>query len=429
MEMGVPGLEQVDLLSETNIKLQLPCNERNFIQEIPCVTATLQQIHAQQPFQEQGGSTGAINNMGLAAYFVRLVSLRKRVIRFAGSVDFTKSIGILVTEFSALRASLQDYYKTLPPTLHLNRSTIYIRRETNQLPSLFTVHLMYHCTLCDLFSIGDKRISSYIFRNESPDNPAPEQIDFLSQSRRICFESSKEAAQVLASAVPHGHKVFSHTWMLSGVFSVIRVLWCHITSAPERGAESKRALLDEVLPHLRNSMEALRLMKPLFAMGERVFQAATHLLMEVGLGPYLVQWMNIKNGPVFGNEPEGPPMTNQPVFRTVEAALFPLNVYGLTHGPRFEGSPELLTPSSVLDSSTPASTPTRHELSSTSPSGHHEESQESLGGHGDFGGFNAFSSQMYPIMDPEISNYAFDTMGLMGDDWHFEDVDEQGDVI
>lgn len=302
METGLTGLEQTDMFSESEIKLQLPCNDRNFIQEIPCITEALYQGYNHVSTPEFARPLCATENMGLVAYFVRLAWLRKKVLkyvqraisthilllgystrlmayRFVKTTDLTMPTNILAAEFSAVNTMLQQWHSSLPTNLHLNSNTIYIRKETNQLSALFTIHLMYYSTICDLHSIGDRRLSHSSLRDEFPERPSPEQLEFLSRCRKMCFENAKDAARILTKAVQHGSKVFSDTWMLLGVFGIIRVLWCHITFPLEQGTDAKRSMLEEVLPLVHSCMEALRLMRPLFFMAGRVVCANIPLII------------------------------------------------------------------------------------------------------------------------------------------------------
>jgi hypothetical protein len=79
MGLGFPCLEELDMLKGSDMGgLQLPCNERNFTLGIPCSTPTL----VKECLDKDGGTAAnTVENLGLAAYFVRLVRLRKGVLR------------------------------------------------------------------------------------------------------------------------------------------------------------------------------------------------------------------------------------------------------------------------------------------------------------------------------------------------------------
>lgn len=75
------GVNQLTLLEDKDLKIQLPCHSHNFSLGTPCITETLDEgkvlgfiSQEQVPFQPT-------QNMGIEAYFIRLVSIRKRVLR------------------------------------------------------------------------------------------------------------------------------------------------------------------------------------------------------------------------------------------------------------------------------------------------------------------------------------------------------------
>lgn len=75
------GVDQLTLVDEKDIKIQLPCNERNFIQQIPCITETLEPGNWLKFLPGELHTATLLPNMGIMAYFIRHLSIRKRVLR------------------------------------------------------------------------------------------------------------------------------------------------------------------------------------------------------------------------------------------------------------------------------------------------------------------------------------------------------------
>lgn len=75
------GVDQLTLIDEKDMKIQLPCNERNFTQQIPCLTETLEPGSWLNFVPQEADPSAIPPNMGIMAYFVRHVSVRKRVLR------------------------------------------------------------------------------------------------------------------------------------------------------------------------------------------------------------------------------------------------------------------------------------------------------------------------------------------------------------
>lgn len=76
------GVDQLTLINDCDIKIQLPCDERNFVQQIPSITETLTKGQILKFIPEASRPTNPDYNMGIAAYFARIAGLRKRILRF-----------------------------------------------------------------------------------------------------------------------------------------------------------------------------------------------------------------------------------------------------------------------------------------------------------------------------------------------------------
>ena len=75
------GVDQLTLVDEKDMKIQLPCNDRNFVQQIPCLTETLETGNCLKFMGDYVDNKTILPNMGMMAYFVRHISIRKKVLR------------------------------------------------------------------------------------------------------------------------------------------------------------------------------------------------------------------------------------------------------------------------------------------------------------------------------------------------------------
>lgn len=75
------GVEHLMLLRENDIKIQLPCNERNFGLRIASVTETLGVGHVLQFLHPAVVPRKPAGNMGIMAYYIRIVTLWKKVVK------------------------------------------------------------------------------------------------------------------------------------------------------------------------------------------------------------------------------------------------------------------------------------------------------------------------------------------------------------
>jgi hypothetical protein len=76
------GVDQLTLLDERDIKAQLPCNERCFLQQIPCITETMANGQVLKFLPQESIPANPAANMGLIGYFIRISELRKKVLRY-----------------------------------------------------------------------------------------------------------------------------------------------------------------------------------------------------------------------------------------------------------------------------------------------------------------------------------------------------------
>lgn len=75
------GPDQLTMLRENDIKVQLPCNERNFGLRIPSVTETLGVGHVLQFLPPAVVPPKPAGNMGIMAYYIRIITLWKRIVK------------------------------------------------------------------------------------------------------------------------------------------------------------------------------------------------------------------------------------------------------------------------------------------------------------------------------------------------------------
>lgn len=84
------GIDQLTLLRENDIKIQLPCNERNFGLRIASVTETLGVGHVLQFLPPSVVPRRPAGNMGIMAYYIRIVTLWKKIVRYVNINLFQK---------------------------------------------------------------------------------------------------------------------------------------------------------------------------------------------------------------------------------------------------------------------------------------------------------------------------------------------------
>lgn len=95
------GVNQLTLIHESDIKIQLPCNERNFVQMKPCITEVLVKGQVLSFLSPEQRPVHPASNMGIMSYFIRHLEIRKRILLYV-----TQSLMFKLSWFRQL-------YKTL----------------------------------------------------------------------------------------------------------------------------------------------------------------------------------------------------------------------------------------------------------------------------------------------------------------------------
>lgn len=75
------GVDQLTMINDDDIKIQLPCNERSFMQQIICITETLRDRQPLPFIAPDLKPSNPKDNMGIAAQFLRHMEIRRRVLR------------------------------------------------------------------------------------------------------------------------------------------------------------------------------------------------------------------------------------------------------------------------------------------------------------------------------------------------------------
>lgn len=75
------GVNQLTLLEDKDLKIQLPCHSHNFSLGTPCITELIDVGKVLKFIPKEQTYFQPAQNMGIEAYFIRLVSIRKRVLR------------------------------------------------------------------------------------------------------------------------------------------------------------------------------------------------------------------------------------------------------------------------------------------------------------------------------------------------------------
>ncbi|KAL3433362.1 fungal-specific transcription factor domain-containing protein [Aspergillus tetrazonus] len=271
------GVDQLMLIDERDIKIQLPCNERRFVQETACVTRTL-----------DGGVLGFLQpdtlpvnpdeNMGIMAYFVQHIHVRKQVLRYIKHLDTAISPWLPNSEFAILDKACWKWYDNLPENLQFTTSTIYARKASSQLGALILLHCSHYQTLCDLYRLG----APALFKLRSAIDFPPEQSEFLQKLRGDLYNAARTLATIIGEAERHGPHVLSDTWLPTITYDSSRIMLYYLTQLIDPREQDSKELVVQTIPYLESNIRALKAMQPLNAVSERLCTLAETMLRLLG---------------------------------------------------------------------------------------------------------------------------------------------------
>lgn len=256
-------MDELTLIQERDIKIQLPCNERNFTLQIPCVVETLPGGFL--PFispEDQSG--GHVDRLDLQAQFIRLLSLRRKVLRYVKHLDKAMAPWLPESEFAALEGSLLSWYASLPSSLQFTRTAIYMRKESSQLGALLLLHWTYHQSLCDLNRIGMEEL----FRIRRPVVFPLEQAGFQKRTQDKCMEHAAGISLIFEEALRHGAEAFADTWLPVIAHDSTRVIVYFITRKLGHSTTKFAMYRPHASACLQANITALRRMVPMYQLAK-----------------------------------------------------------------------------------------------------------------------------------------------------------------
>ena len=74
------GVNQLTTLDLAEMKIQLPCTDRNFLHQLPLITETMEAGQV-LPFLDPMLAVSSSQNIGIAAFYLRHIRTRQRVLR------------------------------------------------------------------------------------------------------------------------------------------------------------------------------------------------------------------------------------------------------------------------------------------------------------------------------------------------------------
>ncbi|KAG5918177.1 hypothetical protein E4U53_004111, partial [Claviceps sorghi] len=273
------GADRLTLLREADIRIQLPTNERNFGLRIASVTETLAVGHVLQSLPPAVVPRRPAANMGLMAYYIRVVALWKRIVRYVGRAGPVHPVhpaphpgphpGPPDALFAALDADLHLWRRDLPDFVAYTPETVYARRDSNQLGALVLLHCTYHHNYLELY----KPTMPDLFKLSPSDPPSdplvlsgPEHRAFRRRAHADCFRHARHMADILADAAEHGRgpRLLSDSCLPFFAYDASRVMLYYAARLLDPAAPDAGAARADAVRAVESNCRVLRIMSALF---------------------------------------------------------------------------------------------------------------------------------------------------------------------
>ncbi|KAF3764234.1 hypothetical protein M406DRAFT_260426, partial [Cryphonectria parasitica EP155] len=262
------GVDELTLLREADVQIQLPCSDHSFDAQRPRIVEALRPgtflpfVSAEDRRQQGSNSGAAVERLDLQAYFIRLVSIRRKVLRFVKHLDQAQPPWLPQSEFAMLQAQLQHWVNHLPDSMRLTRGAIHRRKEASQLGGMLFCHFTYHQTMCDLARIGMRDIFPMRGRLECP----PEQASFTKRVQDQCFEHCMAICGLFEEALGHGQEALADTWLSVVAHDSARVVIHCITAGVGSAKEKGEVFKMNAVTAVHSNIRALHAMIPVHSL-------------------------------------------------------------------------------------------------------------------------------------------------------------------
>ncbi|KAG6292080.1 hypothetical protein E4U46_000507 [Claviceps purpurea] len=272
------GVDQLTLLRENDIKIQLPSNERNFGLRISSVTETLGVGHVLQFLPPAIVPRRPAANMGIMAYYIRVVALWKRIVRYVNHLHAASPPPWNPDSlFAALEADLHLWRQELPDFVDYTTETIYARLDSNQLGALVLMHCTYHHNYLELY----KLTMPDLFKLPKPLAFPPEHQDFLQTAQANCYYHAQQIADILAEAAEHGSRLLSDSLLPFFVYDSSRLMLYYVARLLDPNRPGAEAKMRDAVKAVGSNSRVLRMMSALFPVAQSLSATIERWLSKI----------------------------------------------------------------------------------------------------------------------------------------------------
>jgi hypothetical protein len=266
------GVDQLTLLNDKDIKIQLPCDERLFLIQQPCITETLEPGRLLSFIETSSVPNDPVSNMGLQAHYIRLTAIRKRLLAYVKQLSTASSPWLPGSEFTLLDSECNAWLTGLPSSLRFNAANLYVRAETGELGSMCSLHATYHLTVIDLYRI----FVPALYRLRGAFAFPVEQEDFVRHHQSAIHYHARNLAEIAKEAYARkGLPALADFWWPTVLFESCRHMIYYETKL---SSTTQYRLQTDTAEKVKTNIELLYKLQCLTAMSEPLYARAARLL-------------------------------------------------------------------------------------------------------------------------------------------------------
>lgn len=326
------GVDQLKLLSASDIQIQLPTHEDGFLSGTPYITEVQQQEKTLKFLSSNDIEklpNSPLYNMGPRAFFIRLIEIRSRILRFIKHLHQAKSPWLPDSEFMALANELDLFVARMPPNVCESYDNLYIYKEHGQLAAFIGLHVALHQTFCDLYRIGMPSLSF-------PSNVIQVILDsapstFLKKCYDMCFHHAICASRLMARMLKYKDKALVDWTLGMNAHECTRIILVCCSKEFSFNGENLTDL-SQYIELIESNTKVLQYLRILFAPGDVYYKSLLRLLEKHGLvistsaaDTAVDDSMNAENS---RNQPEVCTIaTNSNLHYSPDHVLNPLGIY------------------------------------------------------------------------------------------------------
>lgn len=234
------GTERPTFANEENIKVQLPIKESHFRMEIPGGTEDLDGVVPSPMSPDGEQASNPQENMGVAAYMVRIIAIWGRVIKYlnlGGKERDPYPIWDTKSHLAELKRQIESFKETLPSSLQYTSENLKSHAAEKIANQFLFLHISYNQVLLFMHRFAIPCTPGGSLPKEMPK-------PYVNEAGPIAIEAANQISHLLNESTDHS-VVAPFAGYCAFMSSTIHV-WGIFSKSPKLEASSKRNLAHNV---------------------------------------------------------------------------------------------------------------------------------------------------------------------------------------